>query len=103
MLLTRLRRAELHGPGVTLGSSGSPTQQKLSHSSVLRSRRRLSPWCGVLEAVDDKSCILSTGADSVEALAAQLVLTAAEFDTLDAHELIPELRTIAERLYRATH
>jgi hypothetical protein len=45
---------------------------------------------------------LSTGADSIEALAAQLVLTAAEFDILDADELIPELRKIAERLYGAT-
>ncbi len=64
--------------------------------------KQVPPWCGVLEAVDDESCILSTGADSVEALAAQLVLTAAEFDILDSHELIPELRKIAERLYQAT-
>jgi predicted DNA-binding transcriptional regulator YafY len=64
--------------------------------------KHVPPWCGVLEAVDDESCILSTGAESIEALAAQMVLTAAEFEILDAHELIPELRTIAERLYRAT-
>jgi hypothetical protein len=64
--------------------------------------KQVPAWCGVLEAVDDASCILSTGADSVEALAAQLVLTAAEFDILDSHELIPELRKIAERLYQAT-
>jgi hypothetical protein len=56
----------------------------------------------VLEAVEEKSCILHTGADSIEALAAQMILTAAEFDSPDARELGAELNKIAERPYRAT-
>jgi predicted DNA-binding transcriptional regulator YafY len=64
--------------------------------------KRIPSWCGVLEALDDASCILSTGADSIEALAAQAVLSAADFEILDSQELVPELRKIADRLWRAT-
>jgi predicted DNA-binding transcriptional regulator YafY len=64
--------------------------------------RRIPSWCGVLEALDEESCTLSTGADSIEALAAQVVLTGADFDILDAPELAAELRKIAARLDRAT-
>lgn len=63
---------------------------------------RIPSWCGVLEALDDTSCTLSTGADSVEGLAAQIVLIGCDFEFLDSPELVPELRKIAERLYRAT-
>lgn len=64
--------------------------------------KQIPGWCGVLEALDDSSCALNTGADSIEALAAQVVLTAAEFEILDSHELAPELRKIADRLHRGT-
>jgi predicted DNA-binding transcriptional regulator YafY len=64
--------------------------------------KRIPSWCGVLEALDDASCTLSTGADSIEVLAAQVVLIGADFEILDSRELVPELRKIADRLYRAT-
>lgn len=64
--------------------------------------KRIPSWCGVLEALDEGSCALSTGADSIEALAAQVVLTGTDFDILDAPELATELRRIAARLERAT-
>jgi predicted DNA-binding transcriptional regulator YafY len=64
--------------------------------------KRIPSWCGVLEALDDASCALSTGADSIEVLAAQVVLTGTDFEILDSRELVPELRRIADRLYRAT-
>jgi predicted DNA-binding transcriptional regulator YafY len=64
--------------------------------------KHIPSWCGVLEALDDASCTLSTGADSIEALAAQVVLSGADFEILDSRELVPELRKIADRLYRAT-
>ena len=63
---------------------------------------RIPSWCGVLEALDAECCTLSTGADSIEALAAQVVLTGTDFDILDAPELVAELREIAARLERAT-
>ena len=70
--------------------------------SVTELAKRIPSWCGVLEALDEESCTLSTGADSIEALAAQVVLTGTDFDILDAPELVAELREIAARLDRAT-
>jgi len=64
--------------------------------------RRIPSWCGVLEALDEESCALSTGADSIEALAAQAVLTGADFEILEAPGFVAELREIAARLERAT-
>lgn len=64
--------------------------------------KQIPSWCGVLEALDAESCALSTGADSIEALAAQIVLAGTDFDILDAPELVAELRKIAARLERAT-
>jgi predicted DNA-binding transcriptional regulator YafY len=70
--------------------------------SLAELARRIPAWCGVLEVLDEESCTLNTGADSVEALAAQVVLTGAEFDILEAPECIAELRAIALHLERAT-
>lgn len=64
--------------------------------------KRIPSWCGVLEALDDASCTLSTGADSIEVLAAQVVLIGTDFEIIDSRELVPDLRKIADRLYRAT-
>jgi predicted DNA-binding transcriptional regulator YafY len=64
--------------------------------------KQIPSWCGVLEALDEESCTLSTGADSIEALAAQVILVGTDFDILDGHELAAELRKVAERLERAT-
>lgn len=58
-------------------------------------------WCGVLEALDQESCSLSTGADSIEALAAQIILAGTDFEILDGHEHVAELQKIATRLDRA--
>lgn len=70
--------------------------------SVTELAKRIPSWCGVLEALDEESCTLSTGADSIEALAAQVILTGTDFAILDAPELVAELREIAARLDRAT-
>jgi predicted DNA-binding transcriptional regulator YafY len=64
--------------------------------------KRIPSWCGALEVLDDESCTLSTGADSIEALAAQVVLTGADFDILEAPECLAGLREIAVRFERAT-
>lgn len=70
--------------------------------SVTELVKRIPSWCGVLEALDEESCTLSTGADSIEALAAQVILTGTDFAILDAPELVAQLREIAARLDRAT-
>jgi predicted DNA-binding transcriptional regulator YafY len=69
--------------------------------SMAELARRIPSWCGVLEMLDEENCTLSTGADSIEALAAQVILTGADFDILEAPECLAELREIAARLERA--
>jgi predicted DNA-binding transcriptional regulator YafY len=64
--------------------------------------RRIPSWCGVLEMLDEESCALSTGADSIEALAAQVILAGTDFEILEAADCLAELREIAARLERAT-
>jgi predicted DNA-binding transcriptional regulator YafY len=70
--------------------------------TVAELAQRIPGWCGVLEVLDEESCTLTTGADSIEALAAQVVLTGADFEILGTPELAAELREIAARLERAT-
>ncbi|HUI62957.1 MAG TPA: WYL domain-containing protein [Steroidobacteraceae bacterium] len=70
--------------------------------SVAELAGRIPSWCGVLEMLDEHSCTLSTGADSIEALAAQIVLTGADFAILEAPDCLAELREIAARIERAT-
>ncbi|HVY82834.1 MAG TPA: YafY family protein [Steroidobacteraceae bacterium] len=64
--------------------------------------KKVPRWCGPLEAAEDGTCTLTVGAESVEMLASMLVMTATDFEILDAHELLPELRTIVARLVAAT-
>lgn len=70
--------------------------------SVAELARRIPSWCGVLEVLDEESCALSTGADSIEARAAQVILAGADFDILEAPECLAGLREIAARLNRGT-
>ena len=62
---------------------------------------RVPSWCGVLEAVDERSCILRTGADNAEFLLAQLLLPGVDFEILDDAGLGEEIQALIERLQRA--
>jgi hypothetical protein len=64
--------------------------------------KKVPRWCGPLEAGEGGTCVLTVGAESVEMLASMLVMTATEFEILDSHELLPELRQIVARLVQAT-
>lgn len=70
--------------------------------SAAQLSKTIPSWCGALEAAGDEACTLSTGADSIEMLAALILMTTTDFEILDSHELIPELRKVADRLHRAT-
>ena len=59
------------------------------------------PWVGVLEPMDETHCMLSTGADSAEALVLQVMLCGVEFDLIEPADLRPSLIKIADRLRRA--
>jgi predicted DNA-binding transcriptional regulator YafY len=62
---------------------------------------RINPAVGVVEAIDDRSCVLATGADSVETVAVYLGLLDADFTVSEPPELVARLRMLADRYQRA--
>jgi predicted DNA-binding transcriptional regulator YafY len=62
---------------------------------------RINPAVGVVEAIDDRSCVLATGADSVQMVAVYLGLLDLDFDVSEPPELIARLRMLAGRYQRA--
>lgn len=63
---------------------------------------RINPAVGVVEAVDDRSCTLLTGADSLDVLAVHLGMLGFDFDVVEPPELVEHLRALAERYARST-
>jgi predicted DNA-binding transcriptional regulator YafY len=61
---------------------------------------RSSPAAGRLEAAGSDACILHTGSNSLDELALFVGLKGFEFEVLDPPELVPVLRSLAERLHR---
>jgi predicted DNA-binding transcriptional regulator YafY len=62
---------------------------------------RINPAVGVLEPLDEGTCILDTGADTVEILAVYLGLLGADFDVHGPPQLVAYLDLLAERYRRA--
>jgi len=63
---------------------------------------RLPPHLGLIEPIDDRSCLLETGASSYENLAMHVSLVGADFEILEPAELRDEVRKLAERYRRAS-
>jgi predicted DNA-binding transcriptional regulator YafY len=82
--------------------SFSPFEYQLRirlHRPMQEMAQRLPPWAGMLEHESDTSCILSTGADSVEAMAAQLMF-AGNFELVERPPWLPQLRETIARLQK---
>jgi hypothetical protein len=62
---------------------------------------RINPAVGIVEAIDDHSCMLTTGADSVKTVALYLGLLDADFTVSEPRELVERLRELAGRYHRA--
>jgi predicted DNA-binding transcriptional regulator YafY len=62
---------------------------------------RMPPWVGVLEPLDATHSLLSTGAETPEALIAQVVLCGVDFELVEPEDLRPKLLEIASRLQLA--
>jgi predicted DNA-binding transcriptional regulator YafY len=60
------------------------------------------PPAVVVEAVDQRSCIVNVGSDTPQMLAAYLGMLDADFDVDGPPELVERLRTLADRYRRAT-
>lgn len=63
---------------------------------------RINPAVGVLTAVDERTCVLDTGADTIDTLAVHLGLLGQDFEVTDPPELVEHLRALAARYHRAT-
>ncbi|MEO3750922.1 WYL domain-containing protein [Streptomyces sp. B6B3] len=73
------------------------------HAPAETVAERLPPWVGPVEAVDERSCVVSSGSDNVEMLAVWLGMLGADFtiDPAAAPELAAQLRALATRYERA--
>jgi predicted DNA-binding transcriptional regulator YafY len=63
---------------------------------------RLPPSAGVLESVDDHTCLLRTAADSLEWLASFVGVLGVDFEIVEPAALVDYVRALGERFARAT-
>ncbi len=62
---------------------------------------RIHPAVGTVEAIDEHSCVLATGADSVETVAVYIGLLDLDFNVSEPPELVARLQLLADRYHRA--
>jgi predicted DNA-binding transcriptional regulator YafY len=62
---------------------------------------RINPAVGVVEALDDDTCVLVTGADSVETVAVYIGMLGLDFTVTEPPEVVAHLATLAKRYARA--
>lgn len=92
---------------IALVSRGVPPAARRFHARVLVQApaaviaERVGPWVGTVEAVDAATCILDSGADTLDILAVHLGMLDAEFSVIDAPDLASHLRLLAGRYARA--
>jgi predicted DNA-binding transcriptional regulator YafY len=72
------------------------------HAPAEAVARRIPPGVGLLEAVDEATCLLSTGAETLEALAVHLGMLGVDFEVGEPPELVDHVRLLADRYRRAT-
>jgi predicted DNA-binding transcriptional regulator YafY len=79
-----------------------PQQAKVKlHAPVEKAAERIPAAVGVLEAIDEHSCTLHTGASSLDMISVHLALVGFEFEVQEPPELIERVRMLAERFRRA--
>jgi predicted DNA-binding transcriptional regulator YafY len=71
------------------------------HAPISVIANRMYPPLGVLEAVDDKTCLLTSTADSLDGLVGRLIMFGVDFDVHQPPELIEHLRVLSDRIARA--
>lgn len=63
---------------------------------------RINPAVGTVEAVDEHTCVLHTGVDSLDTLAVHLGLLGFDFRVTEPPQLVDYLRTLSDRYRDAT-
>jgi predicted DNA-binding transcriptional regulator YafY len=69
----------------------------LLHAPVDTVADRIPPTAGLLEAVDEHSCMLDTGANRLDLLALHLGMLNVDFEVRDPPELVEHIRALADR------
>ncbi|MFI6002054.1 helix-turn-helix transcriptional regulator [Streptomyces sp. NPDC051366] len=72
------------------------------HAPAAAVLERINPAVGTVEAVDAGTCVLATGADTLETLAVHLSMLGFDFEATEPPELVAHLRALAERYARST-
>lgn len=72
------------------------------HAPASAVAERINPAVGTVEALDADTCVLTTGADTVQTLAVHLGMLDFDFDVTEPAELVDHLRRLAERYARST-
>jgi predicted DNA-binding transcriptional regulator YafY len=82
----------------SLSQAPYPIRARITLRAPLDSlAKRIPPSAGVLETVDQNSCLLRTGSYSVEGIAMHLAWLGVDFQVHEPQELIDHLRTVAAR------
>jgi predicted DNA-binding transcriptional regulator YafY len=71
------------------------------HAPAADFAARLPPAVGVVEPLDEATCVLATGADRLETVAAYLGMLDADFEVAEPPELVAHVRALADRYARA--
>ncbi|MER6159011.1 YafY family protein [Streptomyces sp. NPDC001868] len=88
-------------------SKGVSTRVYASHAVVRllvplhEAAERISPSAGTLEAVDEHSCLLRTGAPSLDVMAIHVAMTGVDFEVVEPAELTGTIRALRDRLSAA--
>jgi predicted DNA-binding transcriptional regulator YafY len=76
--------------------------QVIVHAPAETVAERLPAFVGPLRGIDAETCVLSTGNDNAETLAAYLGMIGFDFTVTEPPELVEAVRALAERYARAT-
>ena len=76
--------------------------QIILHASAEMAAERVPPAAGILEAVNEHTCVLHTGSSSLDTLSVYLALIGFDFEVREPPELVERIRWLAERFSRAT-
>jgi predicted DNA-binding transcriptional regulator YafY len=71
------------------------------HAPIQEAAERIPPAAGLLEAVDEKTCILTMGANSPGILSVYIAAFGMDFEVIEPEEMLGQIREITERLLRA--
>ncbi|MQA10645.1 MAG: WYL domain-containing protein [Pseudonocardiaceae bacterium] len=72
------------------------------HAPAATIAERIGPAVGTVEPVDEHSCVLDTGGDTVETMAVHIGLLGVDFSVDDPPELVAYLNELSARYQRAT-